>query len=180
MLTKYNKPILKLIKFSDSKLISHIKLEPDTRHNISIYSDLTAAADSVVKLEKFTFKREKKLGLQYKQTNSLKVVNEVDGFQRNDSSVDLKRNAFAVKQEADASPLKRSRWEPAHWLEQYARIKEMRSGLTAPVDTCGCDSIARFDPTLSEKVSNKSKPSKRVFKIRRFFVRIRGTTFWFH
>ena len=48
--------------------------------------------------------------------------------------------------------MKRLKWEPENWQEQYNRIKSMRSGLTAPVDTCGCDVISSQDPDVPEKV----------------------------
>lgn len=145
MILVFNKHILKLTLFSN-QLIASIKSEPkDIQSDIPISSGQA----STVKLEKFTFKRDKKLGLKYKETNIQQVVGDCNAIKRSDSSVELKR-AAVFKQ--DLSPIKRTKWEPARWLEQYERIKEMRSGLTAPVDTMGCDSISRRDPTLTAQV----------------------------
>lgn len=148
MIIKYKKHILKLKIFSN-QLIAGIKSEPkDNESDIPISSE-QAGIETAVKLENFTFKREKKLGLKYKETNIQQVLGDCNAIKRSESSVELKR-AAVFKQ--DLSPIKKTKWEPEQWLEQYEKIKEMRSGLTAPVDTMGCDSISRSDPTLTEPV----------------------------
>lgn len=145
MILKFNKHLLKLTTFS-KQLIASVKSEPkDIQSNVPISSDQATTE----KLEKFIFKREKKLSLKYREGNIQQVVGDCNAIKRSDSSVQLKR-AAVFKQ--DLSPIKKTKWEPAQWLEQYEKIKEMRSGLTAPVDTMGCDSISSRDPTMTEKV----------------------------
>ena len=51
----------------------------------------------------------------------------------------------------DAPSPKKSKWQPPNWFEQLQRIRDMRSSMSAPVDTMGCDSLSNLDPTLSPK-----------------------------
>lgn len=44
---------------------------------------------------------------------------------------------------------KKSKWEPAYWKEQFELIKQMRSGMSAPVDSMGCDTLSSIE-TLSD------------------------------
>ncbi len=66
------------------------------------------------------------------------------------------KKLLVEKQEPTATSIgscvKRLKWEPENWQEQYKRIKIMRSGSTAPVDACGCDAITAADPNIPEKI----------------------------
>lgn len=47
--------------------------------------------------------------------------------------------------------LKKSKWEPTCWNEQFELIKQMRSGLSAPVDSMGCDTLSSIDSVIDPK-----------------------------
>lgn len=54
---------------------------------------------------------------------------------------DLAATATSGSSSNDASnEVKKKKWEPENWLEQFNLIRTMRSEWNAPVDTMGCDS----------------------------------------
>ena len=46
------------------------------------------------------------------------------------------------KEDSVAQQPQSSGWQPAHWREQLANIREMRKSRDAPVDTQGCEKTA--------------------------------------
>ncbi|CAF1127130.1 unnamed protein product [Brachionus calyciflorus] len=48
--------------------------------------------------------------------------------------------------------LKKIKWEPSNWHEQFEMIKQMRSGMTAPVDSMGCDTLSSIEAIIDPKV----------------------------
>lgn len=47
--------------------------------------------------------------------------------------------------------LKKCKWEPTNWKEQFELIKQMRSGMSAPVDSMGCDTLSSIDAVIEPR-----------------------------
>ena len=59
----------------------------------------------------------------------------------------LPKKSNATKTESEREPMaKKLKWQPAEWVEQLRRIKEMRSSHDAPVDTMGCEALECEEP----------------------------------
>ncbi|CAH0394001.1 unnamed protein product [Bemisia tabaci] len=64
-----------------------------------------------------------------------------------DSKGDASKSADPVKSEYWQEEEKPSKWEPPHWREVLANIREMRKNTYAPVDDMGCDKNSNDDAT---------------------------------
>lgn len=105
--------------------------------------NLNHLEEKTVKLEKFAYKNENKISPSLKKEPLKHKIVEVE--------VKAVKNKIVATEE-DERPLKKVKWQPENWLEQYNLIKEMRSDMNAPVDTVGCDAITTTGPILHEKV----------------------------
>ena len=118
---------------------------------LKFHSRTRSAAKKTVKIEPVEASQYFNNQCKQDNFNDLKLEEEFTQNVKKEQN-ELENISLKLEPSEGSSNLKKTKWEPIAWQEQFERIKKMRENQNAPVDTMGCDALSSVEPTITPQV----------------------------